>query len=80
MHIKKKEGEVLSIDLEIKRTLTRLRKLKITEQEGMVEQEDMGDNTQEATLNKTNARQRTMEDLWKPVIREDYFDVGEPIC
>ena len=44
---KKKEAELLSLDLEIERTLTRLRKLKITEQEGMVEQEDMGDNTQE---------------------------------
>ena len=79
MHIKKKEAELLSLDLEIKRTLTRLRKLKITEQEGMVEQEDMGDNSQEATLNRPNARQRTMEDLWRPVIREDYSAMGAPI-
>ena len=39
MHRKKKEAELLSLDLEIESTLTRLRKLKITEQE------DMGDNT-----------------------------------
>ena len=39
----------------------------------------MGDNTQEATLNRPNARQRTMEDLWRLVIREDYFAVGAPI-
>ena len=37
MHRKKKEVELLSLDLEIERTLTRLRKLKITEQEGMAE-------------------------------------------
>ena len=36
----------------------------------------MGDNTQEATPNRTNARQRTMEDLWRPVIREDYSAMG----
>ena len=32
MHIKKNEAELLSLDLEIERTLARLRKLKITEQ------------------------------------------------
>ena len=73
MHEKKKEAELLSLDLEIKRTLTRLGKLKITEQE------DMGDNTQEATLNRPNASQRTMEDLWRPVIREDYSAMGAPV-
>ena len=73
MNRKKKEAELLSLDLEIKRTLTRLRKLKITEQE------DMGDNTQEATLNRPNASQRTMEDLWRPVIREDYSAMGAPV-
>ena len=62
MHRKKKEAILLSIDIEVERTLTRLRKLKITIQEGMAEQEDIGDNTQEATPNRTNARQRTMED------------------
>ena len=76
MHRKKKEAELLALDLEIERTLTRLRKLKIYEQERMVEQEDMGDNTQEETLNRTIARQRTMEDLWRPVIREDYSTMG----
>ena len=45
----------------------------------MAEQEDMGDNTQEETPNRTNARQRTMGDLWRPVIREDYFTVWAPI-
>ena len=45
MHREKNEAELLSLDHEIEITLTRLRKLKITEQEGMVEQEDMGDNT-----------------------------------
>ena len=39
----------------------------------------MDDNTQEATPNRTNARQRTMEDLWRLVIREDYSSVGAPI-
>ena len=76
MHRKKKEAELMSLDLEIERTLTRLRKLKITEQERMAKQEDMGDNTQEATPNRTNARQRAMEDLWRLVIREYYFVVG----
>ena len=37
MHKKKKEAELLSLDLEIERTLTRLMKLKITEQKKMVE-------------------------------------------
>ena len=69
----------MSLDLEIERTLTRLRKLKLIEQEGMVEQEDMGDNTQEVTPNRTNARRRTMEVLWRPVIREDYSAMGAPI-
>ena len=78
MQRKKKEAKLLSLDLEIERTLTKLKKLKIIEQEGMAEQEDMGDNTQEATQNRTNARQRTMEDLWRPVIREDYFVMGAP--
>ena len=32
MHIKKNEAELMSLDLEIERTLARLRKLKITEQ------------------------------------------------
>ena len=56
MYRKKKEVELLSLDLEIERILTRLRKLKIIELEGMVKQEDMGDNTQEETPNRTNAR------------------------
>ena len=41
MHKKKKEAELLSLDLEIERTLTRLRRLKIIEQEGMAKQEDI---------------------------------------
>ena len=73
---KKEEAKLPSLDLEIERTLTRLRKLKTTEQEGMAEQEDMRDSTQEATPNRLNARQRTMKDLWRPVIREDYSAVG----
>ena len=76
MYRKKKEAELLSLDLEIEKTLIKLRKLKNTKQEGVVKQEDMEDNTQEATLNRTNARQRTMEDLWRPVIREDYSAWG----
>ena len=73
---RKKEAKLLSLDLEIERTLTRLRKSKITEQEGMAEQEDMGDNNEEATPNRTNARQRTMEDLWRLVIKEYYSAMG----
>ena len=79
MHRKKKEAELLSLDLEIKRTLTRLRNLKITKQEGMAEQEDMGDNTQEVTPNRPNVRQRIMENLWRPMIKEDYFAMGEHV-
>ena len=79
MHRKKKEARLLSLDLEIERTLTKLRKLKIIEQKGMVEREDIADNTQEATSNRTNARQRTMEDPWRPVIREDYSAMGAPV-
>ena len=45
MYRKKKEAKLLSLDLEIERTLTSLRKLKIIEEEWMAEQEDMGDNT-----------------------------------
>ena len=56
MHRKKNEAELVSLDLEIESRLTRLRKLKITKQERMVEQEDMRDNTQEATPNRPNAR------------------------
>ena len=76
MHRNKNEAKLLSLDLEIERTLTRLRKLKTTKQERVAKQEGMRDNTQEATPNRPNARQRTMEDLWRPVIREDYFAVG----
>ena len=45
----------------------------------MAKLEDMGDKSQEATLNRTNARKRTMEDLWRPLIREYYSVVGAPI-
>ena len=47
MHRKKNEANLLSLDLKIERTLTRLRKLKITEQEGMAEQ-----NTWKITLKR----------------------------
>ena len=44
----------------------------------MAEQIEVQQNTQAEAIVERPQRQRTMEDFWRPVIRDEYFVVRQP--
>ena len=74
MH-RKPEAELLPLDSELERTL---RKVKSAESKVMVEKRKVQQNTQAEATTERPHRQRTMENFWRPVIRDDYSVVRQP--
>ena len=79
MH-RKPEAELLPLDTKIERTLRNLKKVRAVEKVVMAEQRDVNQKIPivEAT-GGPQQRQRTMEDFWRPVIREEYSAVRTPL-
>ena len=74
MH-KKSEAELLPLDTELGKTLRNLKKVRSVKLAVMAEQREVQQNTQaEATVERPQ-RQRTMEDFWRPIIRDEYSAV-----
>ena len=73
------EAELLPLDTELERTLKNLKKVRATEATNMAEQREGKHNIFIIATDKPQQRQRTMEDLWRPVIREEYSAVRQPL-
>ena len=69
------EVELLPLDIELERTLKNLKKVRIAEVIAMTEQEGTDQHAQAKTITERPQRQRTMEDLWRPIIINEYSAV-----
>ena len=76
MH-RKPEAELLPLDTELERTLRNLKKVRSVESAVMAEQQETHQNIPALAIERPQ-RQRTMEDLWRPVIRDEYSTVRQP--
>ena len=77
MH-KRPYAELLPLDTKLERTLINLKKVRATEEVVMVEQRVGNQNIPVVATNRPHQRKRTMEDFWRPVIREEYSAVRQP--
>ena len=75
MH-RKPEAELLPLETELERTLRNLKKVRKDETVVMVEQREIQQNIPVMVVDRPQG-QRTMEDFWRPVIRDDYFAVRQ---
>ena len=76
MH-RKREAELLPLDIELERTLRNLKKVRFTKAVVMAEQRELQQNIPVVAVNRPEG-QRTMEDFWRLVIRDDYYTVRQP--
>ena len=76
MH-KKLESDLFPLDTELERTLRNLSKVRSAETEIMAD-ERMGQTIEQETTAERALVQDTMEDLWRPVIQEEYSAVRQP--
>ena len=77
MH-RRPKAKLLPLDIEIERTLRNLKKVRATEEATMAEQRDGNKNIPIVAIGGPQQRQRTMEDFWRPVIREEYSIIRQP--
>ena len=73
MH-RKQGAELMPLDIEIKRTLRGLRKVKSAEIAEMADERLTGAVNQEFAAEVPQERD-TMEDFWRPVIQDEYSAV-----
>ena len=71
------EAELLQLDFEIEKPLKNLKKMRTTEEEILVEHIEANQNNNVVENDRPPQRQRTMEDFWRPVIREKYSVVRQ---
>ena len=73
MH-RKSESKLVPLDTELERTLRNLKKVRFAKIVVMAEQREIEQQipTEEVDIPQG---QRTMEDFWKPVIRDDYLAI-----
>ena len=71
------EDKLLPLDTKIEKTLRNLKKVRGAEEVTMAEQREGNQNMPIAT-GGPQQRQRTMEDFWRPIIREEYSTVRQP--
>ena len=76
MH-RRPEAELLPLDTELERTLN-LKRVRIAEAVAMEEQEGTDQHILVEPTTERPQRQRTMEDFWRPVIRNEYSTVRQP--
>ena len=77
MH-RKLEAELLPLETELEKTLRNLKKVRSAESTVMEKQREVQQNTKEEVIAERPQRQRTMEDFWRPVIRDEYSAVRQP--
>ena len=69
MH-RKPEEELLPMDTKLKKTLRNLKKVRSTKSTIMADQREIQQNTQAEATTERPQRQRTIEDFWRPTIRD----------
>ena len=76
MH-RKPEADLLPLDTEIERTLKNLRQIISAEFKSMENQRERLQAIPEEEEEEAERHQRlkTMEDFWRPIIKEEYFAV-----
>ena len=72
------EVELLPSDTELERTLRNLKKVRIAKVAAMEKQEGASQHVPAELTIERPQRQRTMEDFWWPVIRNEYSTVRQP--
>ena len=75
MH-RKPKAELLPLDTELERTLRNLKKVRFVEAIVMAKQREIQQNIPVMVVDRPQG-QRTMEDFWRPFIRDDYFTVRQ---
>ena len=78
MHRRCKEHELLPLDTKKERTLRNLNKVREVEKATMAEQRDVNKNIPVVATRVPQQRQRTMEDFWRPIIRDEYSVIRQP--
>ena len=69
---------MLPVDTQIERTLKNPKKVRVAEKVDMTEQEETGQNVPTETIAKRPQRQKTIEDLWRPIIKNESSTVRKP--
>ena len=77
MH-RRPEAKMLPLDTELERTLRNLKKVRIFEAVIMEKQRETIKNILVVAAERPY-RQRTMEDFWRPIIRDECSAVRQPI-
>ena len=76
MH-RKPKTKLLPLDTESERTLRNLKRVRFVEAVVMAEQRETQQNIPVVAGDRPQG-QRTMEDFWRPVIRDNYSAVTQP--
>ena len=76
MH-RKPKSKLVPLVIKLERTLRKLKKERSAKSAVMVEQQESNRNILASEI-KIPQRQRTMEDFWRPVIRDEYSAVRQP--
>ena len=69
------EAELLPLDSKLGRTLRNMKKVRVAKAVVMVDQEGTDQHVLEKPTTKRPQRQRTMEDFWRPIIKNEYLAV-----
>ena len=78
MH-RKQEADLLSLDTKIERTIKNLRKITVVESRSMANQRDrLQTIPEEEEEAERTQRPNTMEEVWRPIIHEEYSAVRQP--
>ena len=78
MH-RKPKADLLLLDTKIERTLQNLRKIIVAESRNMANQrERLQAIPEEEEEVERNQRPNTMEDFWRPIIKDEYSAVRQP--
>ena len=77
MH-RKLEAELLPLDTELERTPRNLKKVRIVEALVMAKKRETHQNIPIVATERTQ-RERTTEDFWRPIIRDEYSTVKQPL-
>ena len=77
MH-RRPEAELLPLDTELERTMRHLKKVRVVVAIAIAEQEGTNQHISVETKTERHHKQRTMEDFWRPIIRNDYSVVKQP--
>ena len=74
---KRPEAELLPLDTELEETLRNLKKVRLVEESVMVKKRETHQNILIVADDRPQ-RQRTMEDFWTPIIRDEYSIIRKP--